>query len=107
MDTLYCYRLDKKGIKKYEISEYSSSMDSFRRQSYNVFARLGSKTPNYHNVKLRNIDRFHQGFLFTFTLSDKEAKKIILDATKKKLEKAHKEVDRLEELYEKASSYLQ
>ena len=107
MDTLYCYRLDKKGIKKYEISEYSFSTDSFRRQSYYVFARLGSKTPNYHNVKFKNIDRFHQGFLFTFTLSDKEAKKIILDATKKKLEKAHKEVDRLEELYEKACDYLQ
>ncbi len=107
METMYCYRLDENGIRKYEIKSYETYTDGLRRQTYDIFASLGALTPYHHHVKFKNIDKFYSGFLFTFDLTDEQAKDIILRSTKEKYEKAKKEADRVRQLYEKANEYLQ
>lgn len=106
METMYCYKLDENGIRKYEITNYTRYVDGFRRDTFDVFASLGAKTPSNHHVKVKNLDKCFQGFLFTFTLTDEQAKEIILATVKERLDKVRNDVERITKSYEKAKEYL-
>ena len=106
METLFCYKIGENGIKKYEITDYKRYVDGFKKDTLDVFASLGAKTPINHHIKVKNMDKFFQGFLFTFTLTDEQAKEIILTTLKERLDRASKDIDRISKSYEKAQEYL-